>query len=57
MQMGDKHRKYNNMYIRNFGDELDDDHLWEMFEQYGKIISAKVTHVKIVVVSVIAVLV
>lgn len=42
MQMGDKHRKYNNVYIKNFGDELDDDKLRIMFEQYGKIISAKV---------------
>ena len=42
MQMGDKHRKYNNVYIKNFGEELDDEKLREMFEQYGKIISAKV---------------
>ncbi|XP_005113261.1 polyadenylate-binding protein 4-like [Aplysia californica] len=42
MQMGDKHRKYNNVYIKNFGEELDDDKLREMFVQYGKIISAKV---------------
>jgi len=42
MQMGDKHRKYNNVYIKNFGEELDDERLREMFTQYGKIISAKV---------------
>ncbi|RUS72375.1 hypothetical protein EGW08_019855 [Elysia chlorotica] len=42
MQMGDKHRKYNNVYIKNFGEELDDEKLREMFEVYGKIISAKV---------------
>lgn len=42
MQMGEKHRKYNNVYIKNFGDELDDERLREMFEQHGKIISAKV---------------
>jgi len=42
MQMGDKHRKYNNVYIKNFGEELDDEGLREMFLQYGKIISAKV---------------
>jgi len=42
MQMGDKHRKYNNVYIKNFGEELDDEKLREMFLQYGKIISAKV---------------
>ncbi|BFZ21618.1 hypothetical protein BsWGS_24657 [Bradybaena similaris] len=44
MLMGDKHRKFNNVYIKNFGDELDDDNLKEMFEQYGKIISAKVMY-------------
>ncbi|GFO13916.1 polyadenylate-binding protein [Plakobranchus ocellatus] len=44
MQMGDKHRKYNNVYIKNFGEELDDDKLREMFEQYGKIINAKVMY-------------
>jgi len=42
MQMGDKHRKYNNVYIKNFGEEIDDEMLREMFEKYGKIISAKV---------------
>jgi len=42
MQMGDKHRKYNNVYIKNFGEELDDERLRDMFTSYGKIISAKV---------------
>jgi len=42
MQMGDKHRKYNNVYIKNFGEDLDDEKLREMFTTYGKIISAKV---------------
>ncbi|CAG5133917.1 unnamed protein product [Candidula unifasciata] len=44
MLMGDKHRKFNNVYIKNFGEELDDDHLRELFEPYGKIISAKVMY-------------
>jgi len=42
IQMGDKHRKYNNVYIKNFPEEFDDDKLREMFEPYGKIISAKI---------------
>ena len=42
IQMGDKHRKYNNVYIKNFGEELDDEKLREMFTPYGNIISAKV---------------
>lgn len=44
MLMGDKHRKYNNVYIKNFGEELDDEKLRDMFELYGKIISAKVSY-------------
>lgn len=31
-----------NVYIKNFGDDLDDDKLRELFEKYGKITSAKV---------------
>jgi len=42
MLMGDKHRKYNNVYIKNFSEEVEDEKLREMFEPYGKIISAKV---------------
>merc|ERR1711963_1261587 len=33
---------YNNVYIKNFGDDLTDETLRDMFTQYGKIISAKV---------------
>lgn len=42
MLMGDKHRKYNNVYIKNFGEELNEETLRDMFEAYGKIISAKI---------------
>lgn len=31
-----------NVYIKNFGDDLDDEKLRELFEKYGKITSAKV---------------
>jgi len=41
-QMGDKAKKFTNVYIKNFGEDMDDDKLREMFEPYGKIISAKV---------------
>merc|ERR1719318_2187557 len=41
-QMGDKAKKFTNVYIKNFGDVLDDEKLRDMFEKYGKIISAKV---------------
>lgn len=42
MMMGDKMKRFNNVYVKNFGDELDDDKLRDLFAQYGKIISAKV---------------
>ena len=41
-QMGEKIKKFNNVYVKNFGDDFDDVKLRELFEQYGKIISAKV---------------
>lgn len=42
MMMGDKMKRFNNVYVKNFADELNDEKLREMFSQYGKIISAKV---------------
>ena len=41
-QMGDKAKKFTNVYVKNFGEELDDDKLRDMFEKYGKVVSAKV---------------
>lgn len=41
-QMGDKVKKFNNVYIKNFSEEIDDEKLKAWFEQFGKIISAKV---------------
>lgn len=40
--MGDKLKRFNNVYVKNFGEELDDDKLRDLFAPYGKIISAKV---------------
>lgn len=42
-QMGDKAKNFTNVYIKNFGEELDDEKLKELFEPYGKIISAEVS--------------
>lgn len=40
--LGDKARKFTNVYVKNFGDNWTDEKLNDMFTQYGKIISAKV---------------
>jgi polyadenylate-binding protein len=40
--MGDKMKRFNNVYVKNFGEELDDEKLRDMFGEYGKIISAVV---------------
>lgn len=40
--LGDKARCFTNVYIKNFGDELDDEKLTAIFEKFGKITSAKV---------------
>ena len=45
--LGEKARRFMNVYIKNFGDDLDDDKLRELFEKYGKITSAKVRFVLI----------
>ncbi|KAG8189297.1 hypothetical protein JTE90_019057 [Oedothorax gibbosus] len=40
--MGEKARRFMNVFIKNFGEDLDDDSLKELFEKYGTITSAKV---------------
>lgn len=35
-------KKFNNVYIKNFNEEIDDEKLQIWFERFGKIISAKV---------------
>ncbi|KAK6168154.1 hypothetical protein SNE40_022037 [Patella caerulea] len=40
--MGDRPKKNNNVYIKNFGHEYDDDKLKLEMEKFGKVISAKV---------------
>lgn len=40
--LGDKANKFTNVYIKNFGEDLNDNKLMDMFKPYGKIVSAKV---------------
>jgi len=41
-QLGDKAKNFTNVYIKNLAEEVSDDQLRVMFEEYGKIVSAKV---------------
>lgn len=39
-KMGDQRKKFKNVFVKNFGDSLDDDKLRELFETCGEITSA-----------------
>lgn len=41
-EMGEKAKQFKNVYIKNFGEELDDDKLLEMFSKFGEVKSHKV---------------
>jgi len=41
-ELGEKAKKFTNVYIKNFGDDLTEEKLKEMFSKYGKITSHKV---------------
>ncbi|CAG0914559.1 unnamed protein product [Notodromas monacha] len=40
--MGEKARKFTNVFVKNFGEDLNDEKLAEIFSMYGKITSCKV---------------
>ncbi|XP_054417816.1 polyadenylate-binding protein 4-like [Pteronotus mesoamericanus] len=41
-ELQNKAQEFTNVYIKNFGDDMDDERLKEVFSQYGKIVSVKV---------------
>jgi len=41
-ELGEKAKYFTNVYIKNFGDEFDDEKLFETFSKYGKVTSHKV---------------
>jgi len=41
-ELGDSGRRFTNVFVKNFGDELDDDKLRDLFAQYGEITSAAI---------------
>ena len=42
VELGEKARRFTNVYIKNINEEYDEGQLTEMFEKYGKISSVKV---------------
>ncbi|XP_069478512.1 polyadenylate-binding protein 4 isoform X4 [Ambystoma mexicanum] len=42
VELGAKAKEFTNVYIKNFGDEMDDERLKELFSKYGKTLSVKV---------------
>ncbi|XP_068195555.1 polyadenylate-binding protein 4 [Antennarius striatus] len=41
-ELGAKAKEFTNVYIKNFGDDMDDERLKELFDKYGKTLSVKV---------------
>uniref|UniRef100_A0A671M9R9 Polyadenylate-binding protein n=1 Tax=Sinocyclocheilus anshuiensis TaxID=1608454 RepID=A0A671M9R9_9TELE len=41
-EMGAKAKEFTNVYIKNFGEDMDDQRLKELFDKYGKTLSVKV---------------
>ncbi|XP_067928551.1 polyadenylate-binding protein 1-like [Watersipora subatra] len=41
-QMGDKVKKFTNVYVKNLPEEMNDEQLTELFTKYGTVVSAKV---------------
>ena len=42
MELGEKAKKFTNVFIKNFGEELTEQELTDMFAKFGKITSIKV---------------
>lgn len=42
-ELGEKAKYFTNVYIKNFGDEMDDEKLYEVFSKFGKITSHRVS--------------
>lgn len=41
-ELGEKAKRFTNVYVKNFGDDLDDEKLYELFSPFGKISSHRV---------------
>jgi polyadenylate-binding protein len=43
-ELGEKAKRFTNVFIKNFGEELSEEDLTGMFSKYGNITSIKVSH-------------
>lgn len=43
VELGEKAKKFTNCYIKNFGEDVNEEKLTELFSKFGKILSMKVT--------------
>jgi len=43
-ELGEKAKRFTNVYVKNFGEDISDESLEEMFEKYGRITSRRVSH-------------
>ena len=41
-KLGNQPKKFTNVYIKNFGEDMDDDRLKELAEKFGHVLSLKV---------------
>ena len=48
IELGEKAKKFTNVYIKNFNENLSEDDLTTMFSKYGKISSLKVGHLELI---------
>lgn len=43
-ELGAKAKEFTNVYIKNFGDDMDDERLKEVFDKYGELIGLSRSH-------------
>ena len=41
-KLGNQPKKFTNVYVKNFGEDMDEDRFRDLVEKYGKVLSLKV---------------
>ena len=44
IELGEKAKRFTNVYVKNFNEDMTEDDLQKMFDKFGKITSLKVTN-------------